>query len=49
MYTFNGSLGIAHIHGIVPTFLKFYSWSPGAGFIPFISTNEINKIKKGKL
>ena len=35
--------------GIAPTFLKLDSWSPGAGFIPFISTNGINQIKKGKL
>ena len=29
---------ILHPHGIAPTFLKFYSWSPGADFIPVIST-----------
>ena len=23
-------------HGIEPTFLKYDSWSPGAGFIPII-------------
>ena len=36
-----GSLGIA------PTLSKFDSWSPGAGFIPIISINGINQIKKG--
>ena len=36
-------------HGIAPTFLKLDSWSPGAGFIPIISTKGINPIKKGKL
>ena len=40
-YERNGSLGIA------PTFLKFDSWLPGAGFIPIISIIEINQIKKG--
>ena len=38
-----------HPHGIAPTFLKLDSWSPGAGFIPIISTKGINQIKKGKL
>ena len=38
-----GSLGIA------TTFLKLDSWSPGAGFIPIISTKEINQIKEEKL
>ena len=36
-------------HGIAYTFLKLDSWSPGAGFIPFISTKGINQIKKAKL
>ena len=40
---------VLHTHGIVPTFLKFYSWSPGAGFIPITSTKGINQIKKEKL
>ena len=38
-----------HPHGIAPTLLKFDLWSPGAGFIPIISTKEINQIKTGKL
>ena len=38
-----GSLGIA------PAFLKLYLWSPGASFIPIISTKGINHINKGKL
>ena len=33
-------------NGIEPTFLKFYSWSPGAGFIPIITSNILNHIKK---
>ena len=33
--------------GIAPFFLKFNFWSPGAGFIPIISTKKINQIKKG--
>ena len=40
---------VLHPHGIAPTFLKLDSWSPGAGFIPIISTKGINQIKKGKL
>ena len=28
---------------------KIDSWSPGAGFIPIMSTKRINQIKKGKL
>ena len=36
-----------HPHGIAPTFLNLGSWSPGAGFIPIISTKRINQIKKG--
>ena len=35
--------------GIAPTFLELDLWSPGAGFIPIISTKVINQIKKGKL
>ena len=31
---------VLHPHGIAPTFLKLDSWSPGAGFIPIISTKE---------
>ena len=26
---------VLHPHGIAPTFLKFYSWSPGAGFYSY--------------
>ena len=40
---------VLHPHGIVHTFLKFDSWSQGAGFIPIIITKGINQIKKGKL
>ena len=40
---------VLHPHGIAPTFLKLDWWSPGAGFIPIISTKGINQIKKGKL
>jgi len=40
---------VLHPHGIAPTFLKLDSWSPGAGFIPIITTNVLNKIKKEKL
>ena len=29
---------VLHPDGIAPTFLKLDSWSPGAGFIPIIST-----------
>ena len=36
-------------HGIAPTFLKFDSLPPGAGFIPIISTKGIIQMKKGKL
>ena len=32
--------------GIAPTFLKLVLWSPGAGFIPIISTKRINQKKK---
>ena len=39
---------VLYTRGIVPTFLKFDSWSPGAGFIPIISTKGINQIKKRK-
>ena len=35
--------------GIAPTFINLDLWSPGAGFIPIISTKGINQIKKGKL
>ena len=35
-------------HGIEPTFLKLDSWSPGAGFIPFITSIVLNQIKKEK-
>ena len=35
--------------GTAPAFLKLYLWSPGASFIPIISTEGINQIKKGKL
>ena len=40
LYGIYGSLGIA------PTFLKLYSESPGAEFIPIISTERINQIKE---
>ena len=40
---------VLHTHGIEPTFFKFDSWSPEAGFISIISTKGINQIKKGKL
>ena len=40
---------VLHPHGISPTFLKLDTWSPGAVFIPNISTKGINQIKKGKL
>ena len=40
---------VLHPHGIAPTFLKLDSWSPGAGFIPIISTKGINQKKKGIL
>ena len=33
-------------HGIEPTFLKFDSWSPRLGFIPIITYNVFNQIKK---
>ena len=59
IYTFFGSISIAptrdcthtglHPHGIAPTFLKLDSWSPGAGFIPNISSKGINWIKKRKI
>ena len=42
-----GSLGIAPTRNCTH-FLKFDSSSPGAGFIPIISTKGINQIKKGK-
>ena len=29
-------------NGIEPTFLKLDSWSPGAGFIPIITSNVLN-------
>ena len=49
VYDFTGYL-VLHPHEIAPyTFLKFESWSLGAGFIPIISTNGINQIKKGKV
>ena len=33
-------------NGIEPTYLKLDSWSPGAGFIPIITSNILNYIKK---
>ena len=33
-------------NGIEPTFLKLDSGSPGAGFIPIITSNILNYIKK---
>ena len=38
-----------HPRGIAPAFLKLDSCSPGAGFIPIISTEGINQIKRGKI
>ena len=35
-----------HPHGIEATFLKLDSWSPGTGFIPIITSNVLNQIKK---
>ena len=43
-----GSFRIAP-HRITTTFLKLDLWSPGAGFIAFISTKGIKQIKKRKL
>ena len=40
---------LVHPRGISPTRLKLDSSSPGAGFIPIISTKGINQTKKGKL
>ena len=37
---------VLHPHRIATTFLKLASWSPGAGFIPIISTKGINKINR---
>ena len=34
-------------NGIEPTFLNLDSWSPGAGFIPIITSN-VYKLDKGK-
>ena len=36
-------------NGIEPTFLKLDSWSPGAGFIPIITSNALNKIKEKRI
>ena len=33
-------------HRIEPTFLKLDSCSPGAGFIPIITSNVSSKLKK---
>ena len=33
-------------NGIRPTFLKLDSWSPGAVFIPIITSNVLNYIRK---
>ena len=38
---------VLHPNGMPPTFLKLDSWSPGAVFIPIISTKGMNQIKKG--
>ena len=35
-------------NGIEPTLLKLDSWSPGAGFIPIITSNILNYIRKKK-
>ena len=40
---------VLHLHEIAPTFLKVDSWSPGAGYIPIISTKGINQVKKEKI
>ena len=37
---------VLNSHRIAPNFLKLDSWSPGAFFIPIISTKEISKIRK---
>ena len=39
----------AGCHGIEPTFLKLDSWSPGVGFIPIITYNISNLIKKERM
>ena len=39
---------VLHPYRIAPTFLNLEWWSPGAGFIPIISTKGINQIKKEK-
>ena len=36
-------------NGIEPTFLKFDSWSLGAGFIPIKTSNILNYIKKKRI
>ena len=33
-------------NGIEPTFLNLDSWSPGAGFIPIITSNVLNWMKE---
>ena len=40
---------VLHPYGIATTVLKLDSWSPGAGFIPTITNNILNYIKKEKL
>ena len=32
-----------------PTFLKLDLWSPGAGFIPIITSNVLKKIQKKRM
>ena len=36
-------------NGIKPTFLKLDSWSPGVGFIPILTSNILNYIKKKRI
>ena len=45
-YNFPISIYTKDSLGIAPTFLNFDSWSPGAGFIPIISTKGKNQIKE---
>ena len=38
---------VLNLNGIEPTFLKLDYWSPGAGFIPTITTNiKLDKERK---
>ena len=46
---FKGVPMVLNPNGIEPTFLKLDSWSLGAVFIPIITSNILNYIKKKKL